>query len=484
MKLNILKPFFLLLGATSALSAVAYDVHVGSGYYNLNKSDATATLTFLVNYSASNSAAYVGDVVIPETFEHEGVIYTVTSVDARAFYSCTDMTSLELPSTITQIGNNAFFNCTGLKSVKLPGKLSTLDYCAFQNCVALEEVELPTTLATLSNAVFSGCKSLSSVKFSPYMHTIGSSAFYDCSSLKSLDLPRNLMTISPRAFTQCTSLETVVFPDALREIQVSAFQGCTGLKRVEFGKSLTVLDVNSFADCTQLTDIYCNSAQPPAEVYSSYLNGTPMVRLHVPGEAVENYHKQSNWSKFQQILPHQCSTPEVCISDHELVIATTTNLNYAAGVSEVYDYSLEVSDLCSGTLTDEELLNFGDLQLTYNVHVKTTAEGCGDSETVAAQLCWLGSEVQLDDKIIDVPSTSIDATTAQRPVLVTNDGGAVTVSGLCDGEHVALYDLSGRQLAAAVAAGGSATLTPAAASASGSVVVLKVAGSSFKIRVN
>lgn len=484
MKRTLLKTLFLLLGASTALSAVAYDVQVGDGYYNLDKSKQTAALTYFIFYSAANGAAYTGDLVFPETIEHDGVVYTVTSVDPRTFYACKDLTSVELPSTVTSIGTNAFFNCTGLKSVKLPSKLSMLDYSAFQNCSSLEEIELPTMLTKIDNAVFSGCTALTSVKFSDYLTNIGSSAFYGCSSLKTLDLPRNLTTISPRAFSFCTSLESVVFPDALRAIQTSAFQGCTGLKRLEFGKSLDVLDVNCFADCSQLADVYCNSPHPPSDVYSSDFNGAPLLRLHVPGVSVENYYRQANWSKFQQILPHQCSTPEVRISDHELVIATTTNLNYAAGVSEVYDYSLEVSDLCSGTLTDEELLNFGDLLLTYNVRVKTTAEGCGDSETVAAQLCWLGSEVQLDDKIIDLPSTSVDATTAQRPVLVTNDGGAVTVSGLCDGEHVALYDLSGRQLAAAVAAGGSATLTPAAASASGSVVVLKVAGSSFKIRVN
>lgn len=490
MKQNLFKTLFLLLGASSALSAVAYDVHVGEGYYNLHKSDQTASLTYLYHYNASNAAAYVGDVVIPETFEHEGVVYTVTSVDVRAFYACKDLTTLELPSTITEIGNNAFFSCTGLKSVKLPARLSTLDYSAFQGCSALESIELPSTLLTLNNAVFSGCTSLKSVKFSNSLSTIGSSAFYGCSSLTALDFPRNLMLISPRAFSLCTSLESLVFPDALRKIQTSAFQGCTQLKRVEFGKSLEVLDVNCFADCTGLTDVYCNSAQPPAEVFTSDFNGTPYLRLHVPGVAVETYYHQANWSKFKQILPHQCSDPEFWLSGDELVFTTTTNLNYAKEVCETYTYSIEVSDLSEGVITPEEMGTFGDLALTYNIRVKATAEGCKDSDELVALLCWVDADIIFGEEehgvitgVNAVPisdSSSSAASTTQRPVLVTSRGGEVTLSGLADGERVVAYDLSGHQLCAATASGGNATFS----AANGQVVVVRVGNTSFKVRVN
>lgn len=479
MKQHFLNTVFLLLGASSALSAVAYDVHVGDGYYNLHKSDQTATLTYLYHYNTSNAAAYVGDVVIPETFEHEGVVYSVTSVDPRTFYACKDLTTLELPSTITEIGNNAFYSCSGLVSVTLPAKLSALDYSAFQGCTALEEIALPPTLLALSSAVFSGCTRLTSVKFPPALSTIGNSAFYGCSSLAAIDFPRNLVTISPRAFSLCTSLESLVFPDALRQIQTSAFQGCTQLKRVEFGKSLEVLDVNCFADCTQLSDVYCNSAQPPADVYTSDFSGTPFLRLHVPGEAVESYYKQANWSKFQQILPHQCSTPEFRLSGDEFVFTTTTNLNYAKDVNESYTYSIEVSDLAAGVVASEEMATFGDLQLTYDVRVKATAAGCEDSHELTAQLCWIGSEILFDGEESGT-LTPIAPSVSSRPVLVTCRNGEITVSGLVAGEPVVLYDLNGRQLAAAVASGSEVSLM----AAGGPVLVVKVGNSSFKIRVN
>ncbi len=62
---------------------------------------------------------------------------------------------------------------------------------------------------------------------------------------------------------------------------------------------------------------------------------------------------------------------------------------------------------------------------------------------------------------ISVPQT--------RAVVVSTSGSSVSVSGLDDGESVALYDLSGMLLSSATASGGRATLS--AGGASGVVIV-------------
>lgn len=478
MKRNYLKSLLLLLGATSALSAVAYDVHVESGYYNLNKSDATASLTYLFFYRADNAEAYVGDLVIPETIEHDGVTYTVTEVDARAFFDCKKLTSIELPSTVTAIGSNAFINCTALKSVKFPEKLVKIENAAFLGCSSLESAELPTTLVSLGTAAFSGCSSLQHVDFPPYLSVIGSNAFFDCAALTHIDLPRGLTEIGLLAFAGCTGLESVVFPDNVKSIKVTAFENCTNLKKIELGRSIYTLDAQCFYGCTSLEDVYCKSATSPVELYSSAFSNTPRLRLHVPNEGVENYHKVDTWRTFASIMPLQCAVPVVELGDESLTFTTATNLSYAQ-IDEVYDYTVEVSDLSSGSVADEALASLGTLALTYDVRVKTTAEGCEDSEEVTAQFCWLGSDVLLDDKVIDAPATQIGQPT-QRPVLVTTADGTLTVTGLAEGQRVEMFDLGGRRLGAATVTGGRATLSAAV----GQVVVLSVAGSSFKIRVN
>lgn len=478
MKQNLFKTLFLLLGASSALSAVAYDVHVGNGYYNLDKSKGTAALTYLEFYSTANAKAYVGDVVIPATFEYEGTTYTVTSVDSRTFYECRGLTSLELPAPIVEIRNNAFFNCSKLKSIILPEQLATLEYSAFQGCSALESIELPSSLLTINNATFTDCASLREVKFTR-QRTIGPNAFRDCVSLGDLEFPQTLAKIDHHAFAGCTNLTSIVVPDGVTDILTSAFQGCTGIERVDLSKSLKVLDVNSFAGCSKLADVYCSSPTPPVDVYSNAFSGTPLARLHLPNEGIEAYHKEELWMAFKSILPLQCTTPSILLDDHSLTFTSTTNLNYT-DVKEVFAYSVEVSDICSGSVSKDEMDDFGELALTYDVLVKATAEGCDDSGELSAQLCWVGSDILFGE---EEPGnlTAIDApTTASRPVVAMSRGGEVMLNGLADGERAVVYDLSGRQIATTAASGGVAQFS----AASGQIVVVRVGGSSFKIRVN
>lgn len=478
MKRNIRKPLFLLLGAMSALSAVAYDVKVDDAYYDLNKADQTATLTYKVYYNFANASAYEGDVVIPSTFEHDGVTYTVTAISRRAFFYCHNLTSIELPATITQIGDNAFFDCKGLKSVNIPEKLVALENGAFQNCSALESIALPPTLVNISSAVFSGCSSLAQVQMPTYCQSIANNAFLECTSLTELNLPRTLTKIDHHAFFGCTNLQELTLPDGLNTIGVSAFEGCTSLKKVEFGKSISTIDVGSFSGCKQLVDVYFSSPNPPAEAYSNAFSNTPRQCLHLPNEAIEAYRKQDIWQPFEQILPLQCAQPTLQLGEETITFASATNLRYAKA-DEVFVYSIDVSDLSSGTITDEALEQFGALQLTYDVRVRTTAAGCMDSEETVASLCWLHSDNTFDGDIPPTP-TSVDAPAVQRPVLATSCNGELTLTGLSEGTDVVLYDLNGRKLDAATASADTITLS----APSGQIVVVRAGHSSFKVRVN
>lgn len=479
MKIDFIKKLFLLLGATSALSAAAYDVHVGNGYYNLNKENQTASLTYLVRYDSSNADAYVGDVVIPDTFECEGVIYTVASVEQRAFYSCTELTSIVLPETIMSIGANAFYDCTKLAKVQLPSKLSIINPATFLNCSSLENIELPDGLNSIGNDAFAYCSSLQKVVFPSNCTTIGSQSFYACTSLKELRFSDKTTEIGYRAFFNCSQLTAVRLPERLNSLSVSIFEGCSNLNTVYIGGSLTSIDHYAFFECRNLQELYFTSSAYPRTIQETAFYDTPDTkRIHVDNTLVESYHSKSVWRDFAEILPNKCEIPKIRIDGHDLCIVSSTNLNYT-NKDEKFTFDVQVSDLSSGIITDDEMADFGDLQLTYDVRVKATAEGCADSDEVAAQISWINFLlVAADDD--EGATTAIEGPTAQRPVLATSRGGELILSGLNDGERVVLYDLSGRQLGTTTACGGSASFS----AASGQVVVARVAGSSFKIRVN
>ncbi|MDE6628584.1 MAG: leucine-rich repeat domain-containing protein, partial [Muribaculaceae bacterium] len=63
-----------------------------------------------------------GDIVIPEIAidgleegdSDSAQRYVVTRISERAFYGCSNLTSVIIPSTVTSIGDNAFDNCSSL----------------------------------------------------------------------------------------------------------------------------------------------------------------------------------------------------------------------------------------------------------------------------------------------------------------------------------------------------------------------------------
>lgn len=60
-------------------------------------------------------------VVVASKVTVDGVSYTVTKIEAKAFSNCTKATKVTLPSTITSIGKNAFSGNKTIKNIALTG---------------------------------------------------------------------------------------------------------------------------------------------------------------------------------------------------------------------------------------------------------------------------------------------------------------------------------------------------------------------------
>ncbi len=101
--------------------------------------------------NAHEGAVYV-QVTVPATVQG----YTVTRIGQHAFYYCTQVTGINLPSTIKEIGYRAFYRA-GLRGgvFVLPEGLNHLDDNAFESS-NVDNVILPSTLTAISNYAFKG----------------------------------------------------------------------------------------------------------------------------------------------------------------------------------------------------------------------------------------------------------------------------------------------------------------------------------------
>ena len=158
--------------------------------YNLNQESLTAEITYGNKIS--------GDLVIPETVEHEGKSYVVTSIGIMAFEESKELLSVVMPNSVTQIKRMAFYSCTKLASVYFSDNLHSIEQEAFMECIALTALDFPESLTS-----------------------IGSAAFSSCSGLKTINIPKNVTDLASKGvgawlllgskhpFSSCLNLEQI-----------------------------------------------------------------------------------------------------------------------------------------------------------------------------------------------------------------------------------------------------------------------------------
>ena len=168
-------------------------------------------------------------------YDDNGYHYYFTSNDKigdYAFYGCSGLTSLTLPSGVTSIGNYAFYGCRGLTSLTLPSGVTKIGGGAFFNCSGLTSLTLPSGVTSIGNYAFSGCSGLTSLTLPSGLTEIGYDTFSGCSGLTSLTLPSGVTEIGEGAFASCSGLTSITLPSGVTEIGARAFSGCSGLTSI------------------------------------------------------------------------------------------------------------------------------------------------------------------------------------------------------------------------------------------------------------
>lgn len=85
-------------------------------------------------------------IIIPEKVICYGYLCTVTSIGNHAFYGCSEIKSVKIPSSVKKIGRGAFYGCSGLTSIKIPMSVREIGDEAFKDCIGLTSVEIPTSV--------------------------------------------------------------------------------------------------------------------------------------------------------------------------------------------------------------------------------------------------------------------------------------------------------------------------------------------------
>lgn len=310
----------LVLAMTCGTAQAAKFEELG---YNWSTSGTKATLTkYTINTvtvdgeTVKDSLFYTGDenniVNIPETFDHEGITYTVVKVDANAFVNCRDIKEIHLPATCVAIGNNAFRGCTSLTNFPVPETVTTLGSGIIWDCVNITEAFIPAgvTGAQISNQYTgSGIKKLTimasdtplrinrkafgatAAEYPPLETLIierninygsesvtndvyGDQPFHNFTSIKQLTIGGEVTGIPSDFFIGCTGLQEVTFAEGnkLETIGSGAFQSCTSLTSIELPACVTSVPMNLFLNCRSLQNV--SFLGEVTSIQQSAFNGT------------------------------------------------------------------------------------------------------------------------------------------------------------------------------------------------------------------
>jgi len=214
---------------------------------------------------------------------------SVTSIGIEAFSECLNLTYIAMPTSVTNIGIRAFSECS-LTYVNIPGSVINIGEVAFLNCRSLTNISVtaanpafsslngvlfnkagtlvqypirltnntytvPAGVTSIGEGAFYGCIWLDNVSIPTGVTSIGSNAFESCSSLINVSIPAGVTNISYKAFAGCTSLANFIIPDGVTSLEDGTFAACTHLTSVTLPASVVSFGYAAFESCSSLTII-------------------------------------------------------------------------------------------------------------------------------------------------------------------------------------------------------------------------------------
>ena len=239
---NLLTSTILLLALLLPALATAADIEVDGIYYNINRINATATVTFGNN-------EYKGSVTIPATVTHDGTTYAVTTIGDLAFSRCIYLTDINIPNSVTYIDYGAFSRCKSLTEISIPNSVTTIDDEVFSECSFLTTINIPNSVTTIGDGAFSGTGWYSNQPDGlVYAGLVAYKYKGTMPPGTSITLKEGTLSISDYAFADCTGLTGIVIPNSVTVIGDWAFACCESLTSMDIPKSVTKIGKDAFYD--------------------------------------------------------------------------------------------------------------------------------------------------------------------------------------------------------------------------------------------
>ena len=287
--------FVVFSAFTLCLSA--QKVEIDGMCYSLITEKQRASVTFRGELEvALTEGSYSGDIVIPDEIEYDGTTYKVEGL-YYAFTNCSNLTSVQLPSSLLAIGGYSFRNCTKLTSITIPPSVEVINSEAFKGCISLSTIDFPGNSA-LSEVGWNVFEDTPWYKQQPDGIVYTGSVAYrykgNMPEKTSIELKDGTKGVASYAFAQCTGMEAIVVPNSTTYIGSGAFSDCKGLKSITILQDqMFYISDNALQGCNNLEKIITYN-ETPSNMFIFYtptdlLTNCNNVTLYVPSGCKDAY---------------------------------------------------------------------------------------------------------------------------------------------------------------------------------------------------
>ena len=232
---------------------------------------------------------YTGNMVVPDSVQHNNVWYKVTSIGDYVFIGA-DLTSLSLPSGIRSIGEECFSYSRIRGGLVLPDSLRVIKKNAFCANSGIESIHIPALVTTLESGSISPMFDLQTITvdsanqyYSSYngvLYNKDTTVLISCPAGKTGEfvIPDGVVCISSFSMEVC-EFTSLTIPTSVRIIESAAFSQCERLTSMHIPASVTRIEGGIFAGCKRLTNITIDSLNTNYKVIDNIIYSMDMDTL-------------------------------------------------------------------------------------------------------------------------------------------------------------------------------------------------------------